>query len=54
MNNNVWDFDKFMSKVYPDSKRTNEHVCSFFSFNKEIHPLFEACRVMPFICKYDL
>ena len=54
MNSHVWDFGERIRKLYPELKRSNEHICSFCPFNKEFHPEFEACGVMPLIHKYDL
>ena len=54
MNSHVWDFGQRIRKLCPESKRSNEHICSFCPFNKEFHPYFESCGVMPLICKYDL
>ena len=54
MNNHVWNFGDWIRKIYPECKRTNEHICSFCPFNKEFHPYFEASGVMHLIRKYDL
>ena len=34
MNSHVWDFGQRIRKLYPESKRSNEHICSFCPFNK--------------------
>ena len=52
--NHVWYFGERIRKIYPDSKRANEQICSFSPFNKEFHPYFESSGVMPLIRKYDL
>ena len=54
MNSHVWDFGQHVRKLYPEAIRRNKHICSFCPFNKECHPYFEACGVMPLIRKYDL